>query len=137
MKTSKEITTKRCILCEKKERIDKFFLSERFCEKCWRNNGNEFLHNYEWSFNYDLFYLKYPEEKPADWGEIDIDASLSKLEEELRRDKKILPRTIALSQEDDELKQEVQEMKNNITRLEKEIKELKEFKNQIEITTRR
>jgi len=41
----------------------------------------------------------------------------------LRRDKKLLP----VYQKDTELGQEVEEMKNNITRLEKEISELKKF----------
>ncbi|WNE40873.1 MAG: Cell division coordinator CpoB [Mycoplasmataceae bacterium] len=130
MKKNKD--TKRCILCEKKEKLEKFQLSQQHggncCDNCWNGNNNDFLHDYEWNFNYDLFYLKYPEEKPDDWGEIDIDASLSKLENELSRNKEILPRRIALSQENDELKGRVQEMKNNMARLEKEIKELKKFK---------
>ncbi|WNE40679.1 MAG: hypothetical protein mread185_000136 [Mycoplasmataceae bacterium] len=121
----------------RKERVDKFYLSQyhggNYCDSCWKSNGNDFLHDYEWNFNYELFYLKYPEEKPADWGEIDIGVSLIRLERELTGDKEILPRRISISGEDNESKQEVQRLKNNITRLEKEIKELKEFKNQIEI----
>jgi len=120
------MTKKICIMCEKKKEIDNFSLSRghsgNYCDDCWNSNGNDYLYEYESNFNYDLFYLKYPSERTANWEEeADIIDSLKRLERKLADNKEILP----YYQNTIKNKEMTQDLKKEITRLEKEIRELK------------
>lgn len=126
MQTSKEITKKRCILCEEKKGINDFSLSRghsgNYCDDCWNNKGNDYLYNYEHNFNYDLFYLKYPEERPSNSERVNITSSLTTLERRLSQKKELLPRYQRKGNE-----KNIQRISDDIARLEREISELKKY----------